>query len=41
MLLLAKNLSWCLSEDRTITQMFHDPLVKLYDEVFSDMLKVV
>lgn len=41
MLCLATDLSWRLSEDRAITQTFHDSLVKAYDEVLPDMLKAV
>ncbi|KAK4129680.1 hypothetical protein N657DRAFT_90700 [Parathielavia appendiculata] len=41
MLCLATDLSWYISEERTITPTFHDSLVKAYDDVLPDMLKAV
>ena len=41
MLCLATDLGWRWSEDRNITRMCHDALVRAYDEVLPDMVKAV
>lgn len=41
LLCLAPDTGWRASGDRIITQMFHDSLVKAYDQVLPDMLNAI